>query len=328
MSALTDPIGAGLDQLVEAQRGMTEWEADWFLRTGQLPDLSQPPVHDPLLITSIPPITEAQARAFLGGEQLTAAGGWGSPSEITLKFDPNQDRDSHGRWVDEDLSDGPDPDRAQDFINSLRKRIPPKSPEAVLNSAPVGISGSYRGPKLECRPETLSPCTDEQRAKKLLAALLDYRGLGFKDVNGLLRKGETQSFDPPVVEGWIDRIDDAMTVSRLPHDVLVMRGLWSGKGIFGNALEFEDDLTGFEWVEKAYVSTTVNPETADEFGEKVIMHVRVPAGTGALKLSEMSTEESYDEAEMLLERGLKMRVVRERARDEDRRILDVEVVPA
>lgn len=321
MSALNDPIGGMLNELVETQRGMTDWEADWFLRTGQLPDLSQPPINDPTLITDIPQVTEAQARDFLAG-QIVAGGGWGSPSEIALRFDPDQDRDSHGRWTD-----GPDAGKASDFVNSLRKGRS-LTPAGILNSAPVGISGSYRGPRLECRPETLSPCTDEQRSKRLLTALLDYRGMGFKDINGLLRKGQTQDFAEPIVQDWVSRIDDGMATSRLPQDVTVMRGLWSGRGIFGDAITVEDDLTGYEWTEKSYVSTTVNPDTADEFGEKVIMHVRVPAGVGVLKLSEMATEESYDEAELLLERGLKMRVVGERPRDGDRRVLDVEVVPA
>jgi hypothetical protein len=360
MSALTDSIGAGLDRLVEAQRGMTDWEADWFLRTGQLPDLSQPPVEDPTLITEVPTITEAQARDFLAGGPLVAgASGWGSPSEIVFKFDPNQKRDADGKWARtgvgdsalrqllprevsrlrelEELADsdyGLDEAEAREHQELLtRKRAVDRaprqpSPQEVLETAPVGIAGNYKGPSLVCRPETLSLCAEE-RAKKILASLLDYRGMGFRDINSLLRRGDVTGTPREVVQSWVDNIDGAMATSRLPREITVMRGLETGRGIFGSAVEFEDDLSGFEWTEKAYVSTTVNPDTADEFGDGVVMNIRIPAGTGAIQLSNMATEESYDEAEMMLERGLKMRVVRDKGRDRsNRRILDVEVVPA
>ena len=100
MNNLTDPMGGMLNELVEAQRGMTDWEADWFLRTGQLPDLSQPPVVEPVLLTDVGPVgDEAQARSFLAGYPLVAAGSFGAPSQLVFQFDPNQQRDGHGRWT-------------------------------------------------------------------------------------------------------------------------------------------------------------------------------------------------------------------------------------
>lgn len=105
MSSLSDQITFGLDVMVEAQRGMSTAEAMHFLRTGELPDLSQPPAED-----VEPPepdvLTPDEALRFLAGEQLTAAAGFLVPSSLhcelpgreAFKFDPNQPRDSEGRW--------------------------------------------------------------------------------------------------------------------------------------------------------------------------------------------------------------------------------------
>lgn len=106
MSSLTDPIGGMLNQLVEAQRGMTDAEAIRFLQTGELPDLSQPPVEsdEPEPAT----LTEDEALRFLAGEPLVAAAGFSVPSSLhydltnseVFKFNPRQPRDGDGRWTE------------------------------------------------------------------------------------------------------------------------------------------------------------------------------------------------------------------------------------
>lgn len=327
MSALTDPAGGSLDQLVETQRGMTDWEADWFLRTGQLPDFSQPPIDEPVLITDIPPITEAEARAFLAGEQLTAGAGWGSPSEIALKFDPNQERDSHGRWTDDGSSIGVlDKPPARSSVGSVVT-----DPETVLASAPLALVDGRKGPELECRPPSLTICA-EDRARRVRSSLTEYRSNGYGDINSLLRRGEVSFSPETLVQSWVDDLDHAMATSRLSQDVRVMRGLEDADGIFGMLAEMDDDLSGFEWTEHAFVSTTSSPDVLDFFGVNggVVLNIRVPAGTGAVQMSEVpGNKRGYDEAELLLERGLKMRVVQDHGHDRrNRRVLDVEVVPA
>lgn len=319
MSALQDPIGGILQIMTSAQRGMTEWEADWFLRTGQLPDLSQPPVDEPPLLTDIPEITEAEARSFLAGQPLVAAGGWDAPSEIVFRFDPNQERGPDGRWIDEG---GPS------FAGVLT------DPEAILAAAPVSLSSGGRGTKLSCRPETLPACAGEQ-AVKTTRTLQGYRLNDYSDINGVLRSADYETDQPePIVRDWIDTMDQAMEGSPLDQAVQVQRGLEDASGIFGNAALLDDeDLTGFEWTENAFVSTTSVPEVADAvFGTPggMVMNIHVPAGVSAIKMSEVPSEgRGFDEAELLLNRGLKMRVVGDQGLDRmGRRIIDVEVVPA
>lgn len=321
MSALQDPIGGILQTLVAAQRGMTEWEADWFLRTGQLPDLSQPAVDDPSLITDIPEITEAEARSFLAGQPLVAAGGWESSSEIKFRFDPDQERGPDGRWIDEGGG-------GSAFSGVLT------DPEAVLAAAPVALASSSRGTtQLVCRPETLPACVGNQGVKTG-RTLQGYRLNDYNDINGLLRNEGYETDQPePIVQDWISTIDQAMAGSSLDQDVRVQRGLADATGIFGNAAMLDDqDLTGFEWTENAFVSTTSEPAVIDAFGTPggMVMNIRVPAGVAAVKMSEAPNDQrGFDEAELLLNRGLKMRVVADQGIDRlGRRILDVEVVPA
>lgn len=321
MSALQDPIGGILQIMTSAPRGMTEWEADWFLRTGQLPDLSQPPVNDALLATNTPEITEADARAFLAGQPpLVAAGGWGSPSEIAFQFDPNQERGPDGRWIDEGGA-------GRAFSGVLTDS------EAVLAAAPVALASGSRGTQLVCRPDSLPPCAGD-RAAKTSRTLQGYRLNDYNDINGLLRSGGSYETDQPepIVQDWIGTIDQAMADSPLDQDVRVQRGLADATGIFGNAALLDDeDLTGFEWVETAFVSTTSEPDVLDMFGTPggMVMNIHVPAGVSAIKMSEAPRGQRFDEAELLLNRGLKMRVVADQGLDRmGRRIIDVEVVPA
>lgn len=97
-SDVAGELDGTLDTLVAFQRGFTDAEADVFLSTGKLPDLSRSlaapePVEDL-------GYTEDEARALLAGIPILAAGGPGAPFEVTLKFDPNQRRDEHGRWTE------------------------------------------------------------------------------------------------------------------------------------------------------------------------------------------------------------------------------------
>lgn len=164
---------------------------------------------------------------------------------------------------------------------------------------------------------------------------------------------------------WVADIDQTMAASKLTADVQVDRVIRHGAAVFGrdawygDVIDFSTDdfeefdrqadvwatgvrpnLTGMRWREDAYVSTTADPEIAPLFGarwpkvntpiegEPVILTIRVPAGTGAVQLSEMSTaERDRGAAEILLERGLTMEVVADNGVDEAGfRRLDIQVV--
>ncbi len=147
------------------------------------------------------------------------------------------------------------------------------------------------------------------------------------EINTQLREGRND----PRVAGWIGQIDAAMEASRTRSDIGVWRGLRDGSLMFGNRLDA--DLTGMEWREDAYLSTTADGDISTGFAlgtnvnrpapNPVLMHLLVPAGTGAVEAS----DERY-EAEILLERGLTLRIVADRGVSPDGvRMVDVVVVP-
>jgi len=106
------------------------------------------------------------------------------------------------------------------------------------------------------------------------------------------------------------------------------------------------DLTGLTWREDAYVSTSADPVHTEEFGknwaqlakempgsegEPIIMTIRVPAGTGAIQLGDIgwttlpNGRRIIGSAELMLQRGLIMRVVADHGVDDKGfRRLDVE----
>lgn len=191
--------------------------------------------------------------------------------------------------------------------------------EQALEGADVRSSVSH---SLE-RRDTLTE--DQYRG------LSAYLGEDYQPINHILRGGsdadlaerwpDTTRED---IDDWVAGVDSAMEQSRLPQEAAVYRGL-NATRIFGDA--FEQDMTGLEWQEDAYASTSTDPAVSREFAGRgrgaTMMNVLVPQGVGAVELS----GESY-ESELLLERGLTFRIVADRGfGDDGTRWLDVEVVP-
>jgi hypothetical protein len=158
-------------------------------------------------------------------------------------------------------------------------------------------------------------------------------------------------------------IDKTMAVSKLPNDVVVERTVRRGESLFGrdvwygNIIDWDEpdfdkqdkqidehwnqgerpDLTGMQFRDFGYASTTVSPEItkayADRYvrvatpleGEPIVFRILVPAGTGAVALSPL---EKGQEAEILLERGLTFEVVKDHGVDDEGvRRLDVRAIP-
>lgn len=86
MSSLTDPIGAGLDNMVEAQRGMSDAEATRFLQTGELPNLLESSTEvEP---EDVEVMSQGDARAFLAGYPLVVTA---AVSANSLSLDASHD---------------------------------------------------------------------------------------------------------------------------------------------------------------------------------------------------------------------------------------------
>ena len=144
-------------------------------------------------------------------------------------------------------------------------------------------------------------------------------------INQTLRApGQDRFVTPEIFDeimGEVANIDRAMDASRLTKPIVVYRGR-RGDSVLGPRDTWGDDLTGREWTDPAPASASAMESVGEHFGrDGVVMRVVVPEGTGAVQLSAKNYE-----AEILLERGLRYRVVRDYGTVNGRRRLDVEVV--
>lgn len=194
--------------------------------------------------------------------------------------------------------------------------------EALL-STPVGIDGDEdRGFN--------SP--EEKKAAK------DYIGSGYGFVNSFLR-GQNEGNDKAKED--IKQLDAIMARSKTTEDIGVYRGVGNGRLMFGDSLD--GDMTGLEWREKGYSSTTVNEDVADDFttadgddddeddedgggggGDSgpIKMRIVLPKGTSAFQASDID-----DEAEMIVDRNSAFRVIKDRGVDDmGVRVLDVQLL--
>lgn len=156
--------------------------------------------------------------------------------------------------------------------------------------------------------------------------LRQYRGTAFPNINGALRR---ERGDLPEHFGFefhreaVGHLDAVMERSKLREDVVVHRGVMDGREVFGPA--FGRDMTGAEWTEHAYVSTSADPNVVlDErfFSPDggAVLRIRAPKGTGAAALSDGTYE-----SEILLQRGLKMKVLSDTGPGPDR-VIEVGIV--
>lgn len=193
----------------------------------------------------------------------------------------------------------------------------------AAKSAPVGISGGrfeFRG---------ADPGWSEEVLRRRYDHVIGYAGPGHESVNGWLR-GTLQAQTAPrifeaarkLMDAQIADIDAVIARSTLQNDIVVWRGVGPSNA-FGHRID--GDLTGFTWTEEAYTSTSVRRELSDTFarrrgaGPGVLMRILLRRGTHGLDLG-------ANEGEILLERGLDLRVVRDRGVVNGVRLVDVEVV--
>lgn len=237
--------------------------------------------------------------------------------------------------------------------------------EKALNSAPVqlvpdkeGHSGRYGNAELRG--------LDDDAVKLALSEMEGVEYLDTN--NYLRNKGQRPKhlFRPEEIARWEQRqlegdpqadariaaLDRGMDASVLPEDVVVHRGIkdggltfgedaWYGEFLQGTPDEIDEkwprweagerpDLTGMVWEERAYTHTTVIDGRLKGYARKigkdqdpVAMNILVPKGTKGVQMSGLDAE-----GEIMLERGLKYRVVKDHGTDENGvRQWDVEVIP-
>lgn len=158
-----------------------------------------------------------------------------------------------------------------------------------------------------------------------------YKGVAYATTNQYLRNG-SGSFLRPQIEA----IDRSIAKSRLTDTIHVLRGVKDPRSIFGDRID--SDLTGLEWTDDAYLSTTTDPRISDGFAERtsspdggMVITMRVPKGASMLRLSNFSPDDekissTSAEAELLGGRGWTMRIVKDNGKVGSLRRVEVEVV--
>jgi hypothetical protein len=132
----------------------------------------------------------------------------------------------------------------------------------------------------------------------------------------------------PAMKARVAAIDSVMKESQLPGPIEVYRGV-----DLENVFRDWENVVGKQFTDRSFVSTTTDAKHASDFGGAV-MRLRVPAGTKAVRMADRGgTDFDERESEILLDRGLRFRIIRQYERGELKgpwggaRVLDVEVVP-
>lgn len=202
--------------------------------------------------------------------------------------------------------EGADPDAEEHRAEALKD-------DEAMDSVPKGLfkKGTLTGPQMQ--------------------AFETYETSYYRQINGSLRKGDVHPSDQRI----IDKMDSAMDESVLPEDIEVWRGMYTARDLFKDALD--GDLTGFEWKELGFGSTTTKESKAHDYlvlsreryqGQNVKLKLRVPAGTKAVQVSSSTQGSQYNgpQAEVTLQRNLVWRIIKDHGTHPDGyRMLEGEV---
>jgi hypothetical protein len=171
---------------------------------------------------------------------------------------------------------------------------------------------------------------DDPTVDEANGSVTQYQGGAYYDINDGLRSGELDRMDPRT-RSFIDGLDALMATNKTENDVVLHRGITRADRVFGPAWNNDGDNTGLEWIDEAFSSTTAKSELTNRFisssplSNSVKMRILVPTGTPVIV---PDREDAWDrtESEVLLNRGLRYRVIRDYRDDTGARTLDVEVV--
>jgi hypothetical protein len=165
-------------------------------------------------------------------------------------------------------------------------------------------------------------------------AISSYTGSGYTFINKILLEGRED--DPKLDSPYKDEvhsIDRAMRYSTISEDVIVYRGERNPSRSFPEGTwSLTGGMEGMEWTFKPFSSTSTAHGVAESFAQggtnakvgaqPTVMRIRVPKGTHAISIAHGHEEE------LILDRGLRYRVVADHGLRDGIRYLDVEIVPA
>lgn len=137
------------------------------------------------------------------------------------------------------------------------------------------------------------------------SAVSEYQSSAYAPINSYLRTGNAGTMESDKVLEYVNAIDNAITNNTAKKNLLLYRGFVS-----------DNDFTpGGEFVDNAFVSTSLLENNAvgftatlDSAQKSYLAEIRYPKGKGYLVPSAISGE-MQDEAEVILKRGMKYKVV-------------------
>lgn len=158
---------------------------------------------------------------------------------------------------------------------------------------------------------------------KYSEAIERYEGKIGYDLNEALR--DPQISDDGYMQ-TVQKLDDAISaIEPISQELITYRG------VKGNGLDFFEKLkTGDTYTDKGFTSTTIDPHIAKQFGgvsgyyEGIVFKYKLPAGTQGIfpgAFTDKSTGQDTSEAEFLLPRNSKFKIVAQRGK-----VWDVELV--
>jgi SPP1 gp7 family putative phage head morphogenesis protein len=133
------------------------------------------------------------------------------------------------------------------------------------------------------------PLTREERA-----VVSEYTGFHYKPMNDALRAGRTHEYVPA--------LDAAIDKAVIPHDIQVHRGIRSHPALSDMRMVKPGDVI----TDAGYQSTSL--DRYGGFGGGILLHIKVPAGSKALWLDDLSANKG--EYEVLLARGSQLQITK------------------
>jgi len=234
------------------------------------------------------------------------------PYEEDVLKHGSHDQKTHGSWATGNYENLAEWLKAEDAVFGSKEEKDKYIREHLLSQREAGFS--------------------QDTYPEFARAIHSYTGSPGYEINEVLRDEQISN------EGYqniIDKLDKAIKVAPPLGEELI-----AYRGVKGNGLDFFETLkTGDTYTDKAFTSTTIDAGVAQQFGgsmpyyEGLVFKYKLPAGTKGIfpagyrdyeadALGNMKFTPKTDEAEFLLPRDSKFKVVAQRGR-----VWDVELVP-
>ena len=233
-------------------------------------------------------------------------------------FNPRQPRDAQGQWADTPGSGG------------WEVGGKPDGPITRPGSSAPAVGGEKAFDSLDDHRTVAKRMPDRGEAEFLDTAVDMYSGNSHLHMNTSLQQGKGLY---PGEKDAIRSLDSAIENSPLPQDTVLWRGA-NGDSTF-HPDWLGGSLVGAEWTDRSLTSTSANEDvgkffsTSDAGAHPVLMRMVAPAGIGGLRIGKWARagKGPGKEAEVLLGRNNRYRVVGDHGIVKGLRRIDVEVIP-